>query len=372
MGTGQWAVATAGVVLMGLAVVDLFLTALHPDVDGPMARNVQRGVWRVLVAGDRRRRQRRRLMALAGPLMMALTFLAWLAALVLGFALAIWPFLADAFKSEPELGSLGFLDALYFSGSAISTLGFGDVTPVSRPQQLLTVVASLSGFSMLTGIVAYLLEVLGSLHNRVRLAMRVGEDTDGRHDGVEVLATWLADEELGDVRQRLEKWADLLRDTQDEMHRFPLVSVCYRSQDPHQDPEPAVRAVAQTVVAGHLLAEDERYRRLRPCLHGLDRAVTRFMVVTARQYLGQDLMEGLADPHPTEDDERHVGDICRRLREQFDLDPRSDEQATVQALELTCRARIFLDGFHRLTGWQSHDDIRWDQPVSVPTGSTSR
>ncbi len=367
MELAHWAVAVAGSALMLLAIVDLFLTALHPDIDGPLARNVQRGVWRVLVAGDRRRTQRRRLIALAGPLMMVTTFAAWVVTLVLGFALAIWPFLEESFQSEPALGSLGFLDALYFSASTVSTLGFGDISPVSRPQQFLTVAASLSGFSMLTGIVAYLLEVLGSLHNRVRLALRVGEDTDGRHDGPEVLAAWLADDELGDIRLRLEKWADLLRDTQDEIHRFPLISVCYRGRDPHQDPEPAVRAVAQTVVAGHLLASDQSYRRLRTSLQGLDRAVSRFMVIMARQYLGRKLLEELAHPHPTEDDHAHVEDARQRLADHFGVDLRPAEADLSRALELTCRARIFLDGFHRLTGWRTQEEAHGDQPVSVPT-----
>ena len=367
MGLWQWPVAASGLALMLLAMVDLFLTALHPDVDGPLARNTQRAVWRLVVAGDRRRNRRRRLMALAGPLMMVLTFVAWVAALVLGFALVVWPFLGETFQSEPVLGNLGFLDALYYSGTSVSTLGFGDITPVTRPMQLLTVTASLSGFSMLTGIVAYLLEVLGSLHNRVRLALRIGEDTGGHHDGPEVLAAWLADEELVDVRQRFEQWAGLLRDTQDEIHRFPLMSVCYRSRDPHQDPEPAVRAVTQTVMAGHLLCSDDGYRRLRTSLQGLDRAVSRFMVVMARQYLGQEHLENLASPQPTEEDAAHVEDVRRRLEEHFGVVLRPDDTAISRALELTCRARVFLDAFHRLTGWRTHDEVHDDQPVSVPT-----
>lgn len=368
MGLGDWIAVVAGALLMVLALVDLFLTTLHPDLDGPMAAAVQRSVWRVLVAGDRRRRQRRRLMALAGPLMMVLTFAVWMLTFVLGFALVVWPFLTEAFVSDPKLGSLGFIDALYFSGAAVSTLGLGDISPASRPLQLLTVVASLSGFSMLTGIVAYLLEVLSSLHGRVRLALRVGEDTDGRHDGAEVLADWLADENLTDVRQRLEKWGDLLRDSQDEMHRFPLVSVCYRSSDPHQDPEPAVRAVAQTVVAGLLLASDDRYRRLRTSLRGLDRAVTRFMVAMARQYLSRELMAELAEPQPSEADRDHVDAMSRRLHDLLGAGGDPDDRTMTLAVAVACRSRIFLDGFHRLTGWQSSDDAHADQPVGVPQG----
>ncbi|MDQ3306404.1 MAG: potassium channel family protein, partial [Actinomycetota bacterium] len=154
MDAAGWGSVAVGSLLMVLSLVDLALTALHPDIDGPLARNVQRGVWRLVVAGDRRRHQRRRVMALAGPLMMILTFVAWVASLVIGFALVVWPFLDDSFRAEPEMGALGFLDALYYSAASVSTLGIGDISPITRPLQLATVAASLSGFSVLTGIVA--------------------------------------------------------------------------------------------------------------------------------------------------------------------------------------------------------------------------
>lgn len=367
MSATDWAAVVVGSALMVLALVDLFLTTLHPDIDGPVAGFVQRGLWRVVVAGDRRRTQRRGLMALAGPLMMVATFAVWILTFMAGFALVVWPFLPDVFQSESMLEPLGFVDALYFAGTTVSTLGFGDITPASPGMQFATIVASLSGFSMLTGIVAYLLEVLGSLHNRVRLALRVGEDTDGRHDGANILAEWLAEEEVGDVRQRLEKWAGLLRDAQDEMHRFPLVSVCYRSRDPQQDPEPAVRAVTETVIAGLLLGKDSRYRRLRPGLRALDRAVTRFMVVMAHQYLSVKLKEELAEPHPTDADRDHVADVGRRLAEVLGVEGPPDDGTLLRATELACRARVFLDGFHRLTGWRSYEQDHADRPAAVPT-----
>lgn len=367
MSLAEWMTAVAGGLVMVLALVDVFLTTLHPDVDGPVAGTVQRGLWRLIVAGDRRRHQRRRLMALAGPLMMAMTFAAWMMLFLVGYALVVWPFLAGEYVAQPELPDPGFVDALYYSGTTVSTLGYGDITPRSGPFKLLAIAASLSGFAMLTGIVAYLLEVLGSLHSRIRLALRVGEDTDGRHGGAEIMADWLSEEDVEDVRQRLEKWADLLRDAQDEMHRFPLVSLCYRSRDPHQDPEPAVRAVVRVVIAGHLLSGEERYRRLRKAVRGLDRAVSRFMVILAHQHLSSSRVEALVEPEPEEADRRQVDEIGERLGELLELEPSLEGEDRARVEELACRSRIFLDGFHRLTGWRSHDWAHEDQPVAVPT-----
>ncbi|MDP9418811.1 MAG: potassium channel family protein [Actinomycetota bacterium] len=362
-----WVAVSVGALLMGGSLVDLFLTALHPDIDGPIAGAVQRGLWRTVVAGDRRRRQRRGVMALAGPLMMVTTFAVWVLSFTVGFALVIWPFLGDGYQIEPGLGPPSFVHALYYSGSTMSTLGYGDITPAWPALKVLAVVASLSGFSMLTGIVAYLLEVLGSLHGRIRMALRVGEDTDGRHDGPAVLAEWLSEEEVTDVRQRLEKWADLLRDTQNEMHRFPLVSLCYRSRDPHQDPEPAVRAIVRVVIAAHLLGADERYRRLRASTRGLDRAVSRFMVVLAHQHLSPTVIDQLVNPEPNDDDRRHVEDARLRLGDLFGFPPDVDDEVRCRVEELACRGRIFLDGLNGLTGWRSHDWAHSDQTVSVPT-----
>lgn len=367
MGVTGWLAVMVGTALMVGSLVDLFLTALHPDVDGPVAGAVQRGLWHMVVAGDGRRRKRRRVMALAGPLMMVTTFAVWVLSFTVGFALVVWPFLGTGYMIEPGTGPPSFVHALYYSGSTMSTLGYGDITPATAPFKVLAVVASLSGFSMLTGIVAYLLEVLGSLHSRVRLALRLGEDTDGRHDGPAVLAEWLADEDIADVRDRFEKWADILRDTQDEMHRFPLVSLCYRSRDPHQDPEPAVRAIIRVVIAAHLLASDERYRRLRTSARGLDRAVSRFMVVLAHQHLGRKVINQLVHPEPDEKDRDHVEDARRRLGDQFGGSFELDDETRTRVEELACRGRIFLDGLDRLTGWQAHDWAHEDQTVAVPT-----
>ena len=362
-----WIAVPIGALMMGGSLVDLFLTALHPDVDGPIAGAVQQGVWRLVVAGNGRRRQRRRVMALAGPLMMVTTFAVWVLTFTVGLALVVWPFLGTGYVIEPGIGAPGFVHALYYSGSTMSTLGYGDITPATAPLKVLAVVASLSGFSMLTGIVAYLLEVLGSLHSRIRLALRVGEDTDGRHDGPAVLAEWLAEEEVADVRQRLEIWAGLLRDTQDEMHRFPLVSLCYRSRDPHQDPEPAVRAIMRVVIAAHLLAADERYRRLRTSARGLDRAVSRFMVVLAHQHMARTVIDQLVNVKPTDDDRHHVEDARLRLADLFGVALDIDDEMRCRVEELACRGRIFLDGLNRLTGWRAHDWVHADQTVSVPT-----
>ena len=349
MGVVEGLAVVGGAALALLVIVDVFLTTLHPDIDGVVAAQVQRGVWQAFLAVERRRRHERRVMALAGPVMMATTFLSWVTLFVVGYASVVWPFLDTSFRAEPELEPLGFTDALYFAGGTFTVLGHGDIAPLTGIFQFLTVAAALSGFAMLTGTVAYLIEVLSSLDDRVRMAVRIRADAAGGLDGVTILAKWLDDEELGDLRDRLETWADLLRDAQDKLQRFPMVALCFRSVDIEQDPEPAARVAAEVAMAARLLAADHRYRRLRPAVRSLDLAVTRFMVVTGSQYLRSGVVARLRAGEPEPEDRSKIDDLRRRLQAHFGCPGDSPGEERDHAAALACRSRLYLGAFHGLT-----------------------
>src|SRR5579884_3976031 len=74
------------------------------------------------------------------PLAIILLLLGWVAGLVVGFGL-----LFDAMRSElkPEPENLG--STMYFAGTTLLTLGFGDFVPSSGPARLTALVAAASG-----------------------------------------------------------------------------------------------------------------------------------------------------------------------------------------------------------------------------------
>lgn len=85
------------------------------------------GAWRVwsaiVCAGGRRRR---RLLALACPVLLPLTVAVWVAELVVGFALIYVPFDKDLASTGREL-TANWVAALYVSAYFATTLGVGDV-----------------------------------------------------------------------------------------------------------------------------------------------------------------------------------------------------------------------------------------------------
>ncbi len=356
MGTGaavtvlEWISTVAGAALAVLVIVDVFLTIVHPDLEGPLAKVLQRETWRVAMAAGRRWRSHRRgLMALAGPVMTVLTFAVWIGLFVVACALVFWPFL-DSFRGEPDLGELTFLDALYYSGTTVTVLGYGDVTPLRAPLKLLSFFASATGFGLFTGIVAYLIELISGVDERNRFALRVHDETMGEERGTYLAVRCLRNEDLEDVRERYESWSSVARSVQDRLHRYAFASLFYRSKEPIYDPEPALRVAAEAAIAGHLLASAERWKRLGPAVEHLDVAITRLLGTISEQYLSKEVTRAMESPSPTEADHRYVQSVREELQDGMGevFEPAGGEQP---ALDLAFRARTALTGLDRITKW---------------------
>ena len=362
---GALLAVTGGAVLATVVVIDVFLTIIHPDHEGAIAKRLQRDTWRVAVlVGSRTRRHRRRLLAMAGPVMTVATFAVWILLFIVAFAFIFWPFMPD-YRSEPELGRLDFIDALYYSGSTVTVLGYGDITPVAGGLKLLTIVASGVGLTLFTAIVTYLIELVSGIDERNRFALRVHDETGGSEKGADLPIRSLGREELRDLRERYDQWAAIARSVQDRLHRYAQASLFYRSQDRVYDPEPALKAAAEAAMAGYLLG-GEAGRRLRPASENLDLAVTRIFGTLADQYLGDETVAALEDPTPGEEDVRYlesVGDHLRaRLPEGYCLaDSDGEGDGDGRALDLAFRTRVTLRDLDRITDWAREDgiDVPW-------------
>lgn len=169
-----WAVTAAGLVLVLVALRDIFSTIWHPGGRGGLSRRLMTGMW---VLG-RRARHRRRLHHLSGPLAMVAVVFVWLSLIVLGWALVYWPHLPEGFLYSAGLEPAehdGLADALYLSSVTLGTLGFGDISPVEPWLRFAVPVEALIGFALLTAAVSWVLEVYPALTRRRSLAVRLAQ-----------------------------------------------------------------------------------------------------------------------------------------------------------------------------------------------------
>ncbi len=184
--TGVAAVASvaAGTALVLTILRDVFHELFHPLGAGSISHLVQQLFWRVF---RRLAASRQSALLLAGPTTMVAIVATWGVLLVVGWALVFWPFLPGEFRFASPLVAVsqaGFADALYFSSTALTTLGFGDMTPTDATLRLLVTAEAAVGFAWLTAGISWLLSIYPVLARRRTLAQRLFLlDTAGAESG---------------------------------------------------------------------------------------------------------------------------------------------------------------------------------------------
>lgn len=181
----------AGIVLVALTLNDIFQSVVVPRATGRRFRisfYVWRTAWRIwptvswqLYPNDGDRRED--LLALFAPFMLLGLVGLWVALLIFGFGLMFWGLRAGLSSSN-----VSFATALYFSGTSVLTIGFGDVVGRAGGTRLVSVLAGLGGLSLLSINTAYLFAIFGSFQQRETFVVTVAARAGAPPSGVNLLA----------------------------------------------------------------------------------------------------------------------------------------------------------------------------------------
>jgi hypothetical protein len=168
------AAVVAGIALLTGVALDVFSTVFVPRRGaGWSTSRLYAGAWKiwtaVACAGGRRRR---RLLALAGPVLLPLTVIFWVAQVTVGFALIYLPFI-DQFSVPPQEGRPSWVSVLYVSAYSTTTLAVGDIYASTGGLRLLITLQAASGFALFSIAITYLLSVYNALQRATALALAV-------------------------------------------------------------------------------------------------------------------------------------------------------------------------------------------------------
>lgn len=94
------------------------------------------------------------------PLLLVFLLIFWVTSLVFGYG-CIFYGLREGIKPTP-----GFGGAIYFAGTSLLTIGFGDIVPASALTRILSIVTGASGFGIVAIVTTFLFSIFGAYQQR--------------------------------------------------------------------------------------------------------------------------------------------------------------------------------------------------------------
>lgn len=247
------AAVAGGILLTAIVLWDAFETII-------LSRRVSRklrltrlfyritwGPWRAFAATMRPGNSRENYLAVFGPLSLIFLLVTWGAGLVLAFALVQFG-IGTRLAAGAETS--GFFAYLYLSGSTFFTLGYGDVTPLTTPGRVVSVVESGTGFAFLALVIGYLPTLSQAYSKREVNVTLLDARAGSPPTAAELLRRHAAEStELVELLSEWERWsAELL-----ESHvSFPVLGY-FRSQHDNQSWVAGLTTILDTcalVIAG--------------------------------------------------------------------------------------------------------------------------
>ena len=190
-----------GVLLIAIALRDVFDTLFHETGRAVLSNVIMRGVWRTF-----RRLGGRRRLALAGPISLIAVVMSWAALLIVGWALVLMPHMPDAFAFSTGAPSGRVVESLYLSLTTLTTVGFGDIAPAEGWLRLIAPLEALIGFGLLTASVSWLLSIYPLLSRRRSLAYEIhllSEAQSETQSEVTEVEPWAAESVYSELMSRL-------------------------------------------------------------------------------------------------------------------------------------------------------------------------
>lgn len=335
---------TLWMLLLGGAVTafvfyDAFVTTVSGiNPAGPVTHRLGLGIWRGmrLLA----RSPRSRLLAASGPLVVFVMLVFWLFGLWAGWSLVFSADPSAVVHSDTGAPANGW-SRIYFAGYAVYTLGTGDFAPDGAPWQVLTVVATINGFVLLTMAVSYLIPVVMAVSERFQHGMALhglGDTAQGL-----LISAWNGSD-FSELGPHLREFAPVVSRSTQKFLSYPVLHF-FHSPTRDTGLEPGIAALDEALLLlEHGVADEVRPHpfRLRPLRSAFDR----FGEVVAEEFI-----RGAQHPPPPPSLEplRRAGIPVR------------DEVTFLEAVATRHEHRRILAGIISDAGWP------WDSCVEVDT-----
>jgi hypothetical protein len=200
-----------GSIIVVLTLIDIFQSVVVPR---PTRRSLRLApfllhgmwpLWKWIALRFPSAKYRAAFLGIYAPLTVVILLLVWGIALIFGYGLL---FLALHGELQPRLHDLG--TALYFAGTSLLTLGFGDIVATGGITRVLTLCAGASGMAIVSGVISMFFTLYSSLGHREALVTMLHNRAGSPPFGVTLLETHARlkmQEELPGFLAAWEEWS---------------------------------------------------------------------------------------------------------------------------------------------------------------------
>jgi len=224
-------------VIVGIAVVFYILNDIFQSVVVPrptparyrLTRWVVRPGWRAWRAMGLRTRssgERERLLGVYAPLVVVVLLLLWLSGLVFGYGLIF-----DGLRNQLHPLVHDFPTALYFAGTSVLTIGFGDFVATSGVARLLALTAGGTGLGTIALAISFLFSLYGSFQRREILIVTLDARAGAPPSGVNLLETMAKLGMIDDLPRFFAEWEKWAAEVLDSHMAYPVLAYFRSSHD---------------------------------------------------------------------------------------------------------------------------------------------
>ena len=178
-----------GLTIVYIVILDVFQSAIVPR---PVSRALRLSaylsvqgwrIWSTVMMRVRDNDRREDILGIYAPLLLVSLLGFWVAALICGYGLIFYG-LRDGVK-----GITDFPSAVYFAGTSLITIGYGDIVATNGWTRLFSVAAGATGFAVVAVVTTFLYSVLQQFQAREVFVVMLGTRAGSPPSGVTFIET---------------------------------------------------------------------------------------------------------------------------------------------------------------------------------------
>lgn len=225
------AVGIAGVAVVLLVASDVFQSVVvpRPTYTWRPSALISRTGWRIVGTMGMRITDSERREAVLGvyaPLLLVTLLIFWITALVFGFGMIFYA-LRGELKPEPQT----YWAAVYYAGTSLLTLGFGDIIAQRGLARAISLAAAGLGLGTFAIVTAFLFSLFTAFQRREAFIVTMRERTGAPPSGVDFIERYVEFDMLDDLSPTFRRAEEWIADIMETHLAYPVLSYFRSTHD---------------------------------------------------------------------------------------------------------------------------------------------